>query len=71
MLVYLEEITRLENELKNLVQESGTKVSLEVEKIKTMYKDRLREANVEIESLQTVCLRQNYYYYYYLKIFKN
>jgi len=51
----LDEIVRLENELRNLIQESGTKVNLEVEKVKTMYKDKLREANVEIEFLRTVC----------------
>ncbi|XP_029342112.1 putative leucine-rich repeat-containing protein DDB_G0290503 [Acyrthosiphon pisum] len=48
-----EKIVKLENELTNLIQEAGTKVNLEVEKVKTMYKDKLREANVEIEFLRT------------------
>ncbi|XP_022178218.1 myosin-1-like isoform X2 [Myzus persicae] len=48
-----EKIVKLENELTNLIQEAGTKVSLEVEKVKAMYKDKLREANVEIEFLRT------------------
>lgn len=43
--------------LKNLMQESGKKVNLEVEKIKTMYKNKLREANDKIESLRMVCIR--------------
>lgn len=50
----LEKIVNLEKELTNLIQESGTKISLEAEKVKTMYKDKLREANVEIEFLRTV-----------------
>ncbi|XP_060841839.1 putative leucine-rich repeat-containing protein DDB_G0290503 isoform X1 [Rhopalosiphum padi] len=48
-----EKIVKLENELTNLIQEAGTKVNLEVEKVKTCYKDKLREANVEIEFLRT------------------
>ncbi|XP_060871625.1 putative leucine-rich repeat-containing protein DDB_G0290503 [Metopolophium dirhodum] len=48
-----EKIVKLENELTNLIQEAGTKVNLEVEKVKTLYKDKLREANVEIEFLRT------------------
>lgn len=57
---FSEEITRLENELKSLIHEAGVKVNLEVEKVKTMYKDKLREANIEIESLRTV--RPIYYF---------
>ncbi|XP_060842329.1 putative leucine-rich repeat-containing protein DDB_G0290503 isoform X4 [Rhopalosiphum padi] len=48
-----EKIVKLENEITNLIQEAGTKVNLEVEKVKTCYKDKLREANVEIEFLRT------------------
>ncbi|XP_026809526.1 tropomyosin-like [Rhopalosiphum maidis] len=48
-----EKIVKLENELTNLIQEAGTKVNLEVEKVKTCYKDKLREANVETEFLRT------------------
>lgn len=48
-----ENIGKLENELVSLIQEAGTKVNLEVDKVKTMYKAKLREANVEIEFLRT------------------
>ncbi|XP_025202870.1 putative leucine-rich repeat-containing protein DDB_G0290503 [Melanaphis sacchari] len=48
-----EKIEILENELSNVIQEAGKKVSSAVEKVKTMYKDKLREANVEIEFLRT------------------
>ncbi|KAF0759020.1 protein BCAP-like isoform X1 [Aphis craccivora] len=48
-----ENIAKLENELTSLIQEAGTKVNLEVDKVKTMYKAKLREANVEIEFLRT------------------
>ncbi|XP_050053837.1 uncharacterized protein LOC114129145 isoform X3 [Aphis gossypii] len=48
-----ENIAKLENELANLIQQAGTKVNLEVDKVKTMYKAKLREANVEIEFLRT------------------
>jgi len=47
----VEEIVRLENELKNLIQEAGAKVNSEVNEVKTMYKDKLRDANVQIEVL--------------------
>lgn len=53
----LEQISRLENKLKNLIQETEKKVRLEVENVKTTYKNKLREANVEIEALRSVCLR--------------
>lgn len=49
-----EEIVKLENELKIIIPEAGAKVNLEVEKVKTMYKDKLRKANVDIEYLRTV-----------------
>lgn len=39
------------------MQESGKKVNLEVEKIKTMYKNKLREANDKVESLRMVGIR--------------
>lgn len=48
-----DEITRLGNELKNVIQEAGTKVHLEVKNVKSMYKDKLREADIAIESLRT------------------
>lgn len=37
-----------------MIPEAGAKVNLEVEKVKTMYKDKLRKANVDIEFLRTV-----------------
>lgn len=52
-----EELTRLETTLKNLMHESGKKVNLEVEKIKAIYKNKLREANDKIESLRMVRIR--------------
>uniref|UniRef100_A0A2S2NL07 Uncharacterized protein n=1 Tax=Schizaphis graminum TaxID=13262 RepID=A0A2S2NL07_SCHGA len=55
-----EKIFKLENELTNLIQEAGTKVNLEMEKVETCYKDKLREANVEIECLRTVCILNAY-----------
>lgn len=55
-----EKNVKLENELTNLIQEAGTKVNLEVDKVKTMYKAKLREANVEIEFLRTVCIINAY-----------
>lgn len=45
---------RLENELKKLILEAGKKVNLEIEQVKKMYKEKLRESNVEIEFLRTV-----------------
>ncbi|VVC35378.1 Hypothetical protein CINCED_3A004784 [Cinara cedri] len=48
-----EEIEKLKNELKTLIQEAGKKVNLEVEKVKTMYKDKLHQTSVEIEFLRT------------------
>lgn len=53
----LEEIKTLKNELKTLIQEAGKKVNLEVEKVKTMYKDKLHQTNMEIEFLRTVRIR--------------
>jgi hypothetical protein len=50
----LEQISKLENELKNLIQEAGKKVKLEIENVKIIYKNKLREANAEIEILRTV-----------------
>lgn len=52
-----EELSQLETTLKNLMDESGKKINLEVEKIKTMYKNKLREANNNIESLRIVRIR--------------
>lgn len=43
--------------LKNLTRESVEKVNFEVEKIKTIFKTKLREANVKIEFLRTVRIR--------------
>lgn len=62
ILYFLEEIVRLENELQNLIVETGKRVHLEINKVKTLYKDKLRESNVEIEFLRTVsmALRINY-----------
>ncbi|XP_025413374.1 sporulation-specific protein 15-like isoform X2 [Sipha flava] len=48
-----EQISKLENELKNLIQEAGKKVKLEIENVKIIYKNKLREANAEIEILRT------------------
>lgn len=51
-----EQISKLENDLKNLIQEAGKKVKFEVENVRTMYKNKLREANTEIEVLRAVCI---------------
>lgn len=53
----LGEIVRLEEELKDTIQEAGKRVNMEVTKVKNLYKDKLREANVEIEFLRTVSNR--------------
>lgn len=45
---------RLENELKKIILEAGKKVNLEIEQVKTMYKDKLYKTNAEIEVLRKV-----------------
>lgn len=50
----LDEISRLEKELKNLIVDAGNKVGVEVEKVKLIYHTKLQEANTETQRLQLV-----------------
>ncbi|XP_050420428.1 kinesin-like protein KIF15 [Adelges cooleyi] len=47
------EIERLQSELKTLVQEAGVKVHTEVEKIKDMFRDKLKNINAANDLLKT------------------